>query len=520
MLLSFATELKAQTLEDAVNQAIASHPKILAAMNDHLAWNQRINQAYADFLPKVDVRMGTGREWTSSPSTRAQEGGYALDRGEFGLSVNQSLFDGFNSINRVKQAKAQAKSAEAGLREAIDKIMLDAVDVYLETLKQGERLRIDDEAVLVHEQIVEKMEALARIGVNTDIEANQSRSRLVLAKSDRTQTMKKLREAEARYAEVVGSTPVRLTVPRLSQGLLPKSLGEALHQALHRAPALQASEADFDAKEAEKKMALSSLMPKVNLELGLIDNANVSGTRSYTQGASAMVKLEYNLFRGGSDWARTRETSRRMYQSQEDVEQARRKIIKDITTAWHGVTGAAEQVQWMEHHLTVQDRVATAYQEEQVLGTRSHLDALNALSDVFTAKRNLVDEKFKQMLAICDLLAGVGTLPETLTQWGSPSFQSATGGQTKPDHSPAPATALENEVDLTTLVFPALMAATVTSDTHKATATEVPDPTIDKDGTTDKTWTHPAQESLLDYVGTLENAEENRGIPPLEHPGG
>ncbi|MBF0109099.1 MAG: TolC family outer membrane protein [Magnetococcales bacterium] len=483
------SELQAQTLEDAVGSAMAGNPRILAAVNDHLAWGQRIDQAFSGFLPRVDVNAGTGREWTSSPTTRAIEGGYALDRGELGVSVRQSLFEGFNTVHSLKQAKAKTRSAEAGLQETTLAVVLEAIEVYLETLKQGELLKVNEEAVATHEQIVAKMEELKDIGVGTDIETNQSRSRLVMARSEQEGTVRKLKEAEARFQEVIGRPPENLTLPMVGLSLLPKSLDEANRLALAHAPALQGSEANLDAAVAEKKMAVSNLLPRLNLEMDLGNNANVSGTRSYTKSASAMLQLQYNLFQGGNDWARHRETTRRVDQSQEELEQERRRIIKDVAASWHEVMNAVRQVPLMEKNLLVQERVALGYQEEEALGTRSHLDALNALNDVFIARRSLIEERYKQVLSACKLFSNMGLLTEVIHRFSQE----------------LPAVATSRSMNMATMV------AQVREKQGQPLPWTTPW-TSDEDSTI-PSWNGQAENALIDYVGQIEKNENPIVLP-------
>ncbi|MBF0132156.1 MAG: TolC family outer membrane protein [Magnetococcales bacterium] len=510
--LSPLTELKAQTLQEAVGIAMASNPKVLAAISDYHAWDQRINQAFAGFLPKIDLHMGTGREWTSSPTTRAIEGGYALDRGELGLSINQILFDGLNTFHRFKQAEAQARSSEAGLQDTINKVTQDTVEIYLETLKQMEILEVNDEAIRVLEQIVKKMEALAQIGMGTDIEANQSRSRLVLARSERTTTLRKLQDAEARFTEITGSAPVDLTFPDISTEMLPGSLEKALNLAWNKAPAIEVSQAELEAAEAEKKMSISSLLPKVNLEMNMSDNANISGTRSYTKSASAMFTLEYNLFKGGSDWAHNRETANRMYQSQEKLEQARRQLAKEVSSAWHTANSEEQQVQLMEQHLLVQEQVAAAYQQEYALGTRSHLDALNALNDVFSAKRNLVEERYKRLLSNLDLLSSMGVLAEVMAKADTVSSPIFSEKNRAPPED-VTATHRDREIPLSDLAFPSLLEETVAIAESKMIPLAFPmKGSVTSSSNPDfpfQEWDKPATDSLIDYVEILEGMDRD-----------
>lgn len=505
-VMSFALELRAQTLQEAVGEALVSNPKISASANERSAADQRVNQALGRFFPTVDVKMGTGREYTSSPTTRAARGSITLDRGELGLSVNQILFDGFNTYNRLKQAEAQARSTGAGLQETINKVTMDVVEVYLENLKQERLLAIADERIDVLGQIVGKMEKSAATGMGTDVDANQSRSRLALAESERKATLRKLREAEARFVEVIGTPPNHLSYLEIRQDVLPKSPEAALRVAMEHAPALQVSAADLDAADAEKKMSVSGLLPKINLDLELSDNANTYGTKSYTKSASAMVRLEYNLFRGGSDWSRLLETSKRVYKSQEELEQARRQITKEVSSAWHAVKSTSERLELIEKNLAAQERVVSAYRREEVLGTRSHLDALNVLNEVFTAKQSLAEEKIQWMLTTCKLLSAMGVLTETMLNPNHLSQEIIVKKQGKSTSENDRIDGRKEDADLMNLTFSELLGEERLSPSAKETVVKNSDPAspTPMENSPVADW---VDMPLLEYVDTLEKVD-------------
>ena len=68
----------AQTLTEAVGQAIASHPEVQTAKANWQAVAETVPQARALFLPSLDATLGHGRERTDSPVTRAPGAGALL----------------------------------------------------------------------------------------------------------------------------------------------------------------------------------------------------------------------------------------------------------------------------------------------------------------------------------------------------------------------------------------------------------------------------------------------------------
>lgn len=60
----------ALTMQEAINEAINSHPDILAVKNEQLAVNEEVSRARAGYLPTVNVSLGKGWEESNNTTTR------------------------------------------------------------------------------------------------------------------------------------------------------------------------------------------------------------------------------------------------------------------------------------------------------------------------------------------------------------------------------------------------------------------------------------------------------------------
>lgn len=73
-----------------------------------------------------------------------------------------------------------------------------------------------------------------------------------------------------------------------------------------RWPITRSSSAGADVKAAEyqREAAKFSYYPRFDLELGYGNNKNLDGVKGDNDEKYAMLRMRYNLFRGGSDMAR------------------------------------------------------------------------------------------------------------------------------------------------------------------------------------------------------------------------
>ena len=88
-----ASFVQAQSLPEAMQQALDVHPEIQAGVNSRLAADYQLKAAKGGYLPKVDLLGGYGREGTDSVTTRANGGGNGGDGSVFIHVTDQSDFD-------------------------------------------------------------------------------------------------------------------------------------------------------------------------------------------------------------------------------------------------------------------------------------------------------------------------------------------------------------------------------------------------------------------------------------------
>ncbi|MBF0341114.1 MAG: TolC family outer membrane protein [Magnetococcales bacterium] len=407
----------ALTLGDAVNEALRSNPKLLAAGQELEETRQKIRQAFAGYLPTIDFSMGTGREWTNSPTTRfVDRGGLTMNRGETGMNINQPIFDGFNTVHKVEQARAQVLGADYSYLDTAETVTLDVALAFAEVQKQRRLIELAKETMTIHTDVLIKTRQTIRLGITAEMDARQAESRLSLIASDLAATEGALRTAESRFSSLVGFPPGALTSPLIDKKMLPTSRGDAMETAMNRHPALLAAKADLDATRAESKANAAALWPKISLEMGVADSANAGGTKSYTQEASAMLRFKYNLFRGGADGARFKESSFKAARFLDKMTETRNQIEEKVNRSWNALLASRTRLHSLEKHVETTAAVNRDHQEQYRLGSQTMLDLLNAEHELQAARRLLVEEEFQFMMESFRLLAAMGLLKETLIQ--------------------------------------------------------------------------------------------------------
>ncbi|MDM8567495.1 TolC family outer membrane protein [Candidatus Halobeggiatoa sp. HSG11] len=413
LLVSF--NLQAETLNEVVQHTLATNPDVLVTIQNYRASKQTVKQIQGGYLPSLELYAGYGSENSDNSTTRTHFGGdTTLTRSEIGLTLSQILFDGFKTKYGVKQYKFLANSANHKVRNTSENIALLTSEVYLEMLRRHEILELTKNNVVIHQKILGQIKLLVEGGAGRKADVQQSSSRLFLAKSSLVNAKGRLRDAEINYRRVTGELPKKLEQPEAMDKNLPKNSDEALNLALNKHSSLQLAKANLAAAKASHNQSKSAFMPNVTFELGVSDKDNIDGIEGANDDMTAMLRMRYNLFRGGSDVAKVQETAELIGAAKENTISSQRIIEEDVLLSWNGLETIQARLKYLQEYVKSAEAVLNSYKEQFKLGQRSLLDVLDSENELFNARASLVSAKYTRVLSVVKLLESMGVLLDTL----------------------------------------------------------------------------------------------------------
>ncbi len=410
--------IQAETLTEVIKHTLQTNPDVLINLSSRRAVDEELNQTFAGYLPTIELTGSIGKEISENSTTRAKyaDGESDLTRRELGLSLSQMLFDGFNVAYGVEQQQFRVNSSAYRVRNTSENIALRTVEVYLEILRRKHLQELARNNVVIHQKILEQIRLVVDSGAGRKADVQQSQSRLSLAESVLVTSEGNVRDAESNYLRVTGKMPKDLQEPAADIVIesLPKSVEAAIDTALAQHAALKAVKAELSATEAQYKQTDSSFMPSLSLELGATDNNNIDGITGKNSDMTAMLKMRYNLYRGGADQARRRETAERVGAAKETIVKTQRMIEEEIRMAWNELATTRQRLKHLEQHTEFSNQVLDSYKEQFKLGQRSLLDVLDSENELFNARSASATAKYVELLAIFRVLASTSTLLTSL----------------------------------------------------------------------------------------------------------
>lgn len=405
----------ADTLADALARAVANLPEVRAARANQRAVEQNAAQARSAWYPTVDAAVGQGRETSNNVSTRVLGSDQALTRREAEVSLSQLLFDGGAASGQVRRFRARAEGAGDQVAHAAETAGVRVAQAYLDVIRLRELISLAADNEKRHQETLAQVSRLAEVGQGRRADAQQAEARFALAQASLTQLRGQLAQAEAAYLHLTGQPPGQLAGAGSFQAKLPATLAAALADALESHPAIRAAQKELLAAQADRESAHSrALAPRLALEVGTSSNHDLDGIRGTNADRFAMLRLRYNLFRGGADVSRAQEAAARVDEALANLGRARNDTERDLRQAWQGLAEDRVRLPQLERYAAASAQVVNSYRLQFSIGQRTLLDVLNAENELFSAKSSQYTGTHAVTIGELRVLAAMGRLLDAL----------------------------------------------------------------------------------------------------------
>lgn len=124
----------------------------------------------------------------------------------------------------------------------------------------------------------------------------------------------------------------------------------------------------------------------------------------------AMVRMNYNIYRGGADLARKRSTAHRITEAKNIRNRAEDQVVEEASLSWNDYLTAQTRLDLLRRHADAANATRTAYQKQFDIGQRTLLDLLDTENERFQAELNYIDGKYRLMFAYYRIAASKGQL--------------------------------------------------------------------------------------------------------------
>jgi outer membrane protein len=398
---------RAQSLNEALTSAFAGNPGLDAERARQRADIETIKQERAKGLPSLFLDAHRGKENTRinslSTTTKLDQDGYAL-------RLNQPLFQGFQTYNGTRRAKAEVSAGAAQLHEREQNILLDTVTAYMDVVQDRKiaRLRQDNVRFLGNELTATK--ARHRAGDLSKTDVAQARTRLFEGEADLAQARANEQASEANFEAIVGRYPGALNAPPVPAALLPPSLEDALGVAQSTNPNIVSALYSQEAARRAKNEAYGALLPTVSLELSHGIDHNTSILVDKEEESSLFVRMKMPLYQGGDTRSRIRQTRASETGAAYEVSDSRRRTRAGVIDAWKQLHAAKARIKAARQQVKAARQALKGVQIEVKVGERALFEVLDAQRELVNGEVALARAEHDHVVSSYALLAETGRL--------------------------------------------------------------------------------------------------------------
>ncbi|MGA8696863.1 MAG: TolC family outer membrane protein [Xanthobacteraceae bacterium] len=411
----------ADTLLGALSQAYQVNPQLNAQRAILRQADEAVPQALSGYRPSVKVNAGAGKQITSQDTIvgpgLVQKDRWPTTPSSVGITVQQTLFNGFRTANQTRAAESNVFAARETLRVIEQTVLLDAATVYMDVVRDAAILEVQRSNVRVLGEILQQTRARFKLHEVTRTDVAQAEAQLAAGQSQMLSADSNLTTSKAAYHRVIGSEPGRLEPGLPVDRLSPNTVAAATDAGMTANPSVIAASYGVDVAQLQVKIAESALYPTVTL-LGnaeYLHDVPFTGLIPEQSSATGLITVTVPLYQGGAEYSAIRQSKETLAQRRLDLATTRDTARANVVQVWGEIQAAKAQLQAAQEQVRAAEVALNGVRVEARLGLRTTLDVLIDQQASVNAQVSLVTAQHDRVVGSYKLLSAVGRLsPHTL----------------------------------------------------------------------------------------------------------
>ncbi len=416
-LLLGAASVNAEDLLDVYRMAQQSDPTLRAAEAGNQAAQQGRAQSRAALLPQVNLTANLNENTAGliTSNTGSPTGEETYSSNDYTLTLRQSLYH-HDYYKQLKVADAGIAQANAQYEAARQGLILRVAEAYFNLLAAKDSLATAEASKRAISQQLRQTQQRFEVGLIAITDVHEAQAGFDAAVAAEIAARNGLDIAREALREITGQEPL---APAALQDVMPL---------LNPDPAdikawvekAQSQNLSLIAAEAAARAAAEELRRR---EAGHYPTLDLVGSHRYSDSTDASfgsertdtsigIQLSVPIFSGGLTTAQSREARALLSQAQESLEAQRRATVREVRSAYLGVTAGISQVKARKQALSSAQTALKATQAGFEVGTRTAVDVLNAQQVRYGAQSEFSRSRYDYLLATLRLKQAAGSLSE------------------------------------------------------------------------------------------------------------
>ena len=418
--MTFCASANAQSVQDAVQAAILHHPQIEQAKARLGGAQQEISSVRSNYFPSLSVGLTAGRMYAENATSRGlvtTRGAAYSGLGEGTASLQQPIFDGFETLNRMQSSKAAMQSANLQLQDVREQIAYQTVQAYLNVLQARSIItRLQNQEAKVNDYFG-RIKTNVEDGGADEAQLQQARDVQVLLDGFVADYTGQLRAAESQFIALTGVAPfVDMNVPSVDLGSIPATMQDAVTSAAVDHPAIRAALQEAQAAGYDIKAEKALLYPDLIGELSYLKGDRKEEIGGETEDRRAVLRLNWDFETGGGQYARIQKRKYEHAEMRARVEEIQNEIERDIRIAYADRDVAKKRLANQKERVDLNNKLFETYEAQFEGGRVDLLQLMQADNQLFNTEIENVVYQYRLLAAHYGVVASMGQLQHTIFQ--------------------------------------------------------------------------------------------------------
>lgn len=396
------------SLDDCMKYAVEHATEVKREVVNARQRKQDYQHAVAGFLPTVTGGVQGQYAWGRNidPETNTYNNVTTFNN-YYQLYAELNVFDGFATINALKQAKLSRDYSATAMQKIQDDRAIDVMQKYVDAAYAEASIRIASEKLNESKRMLAKMKRLYELGekgrpdvVQMESQVAEDEYNLTHQENVAKQSLLALKSAMNFPVDEELKLAALAKTQKKSQESLPVNY-ETVYQGFQNiSPDLKSAEYEVERARYDYKIAKGRLLPSLSLGGGISTNyyKNLSQKGQYdgfasqfhnNQGEYLALTLSIPIY-NSDRWHSVKKARNDWQLAQVNLEETRRKLHDQIAQAVMDAEGYAKELHQM------QKKVASdllAYH----MSSRKFEEGMLSTFDLHTAAQTLLESRIKEL---------------------------------------------------------------------------------------------------------------------------
>ncbi|MDN3408807.1 MAG: outer membrane protein [Pseudoalteromonas tetraodonis] len=419
-----STVANAEDLLQVFEIATANDPTVLKAKAQADAQSYQSDRAMSALLPQIGLSMS----YEKSDSTSFQSIGdlsnqvkveSETDQFRRGISLSQTLFD-LGAWNSLGIADKQALQASGQYDFAKQDLIVRVAEGYFNVLSAIDNLEFVQAEKRAIERQLEQTKQRYAVGLTAITDVHEAQAQFDNSVAQEIIANNAVETAREQLREITGKYHAKLDMLNTETFSTVKPSTPAtdlVKIAKDKNLNLQVSKITVDIAKEQIELAKAGHYPKLTLNASYGDSLTDSELNGVSfddqpRSDSSSIGLNFSvpLYSGGATVAATDQARAFYVAASQDFETDYRAVTRSVITSYNQVVSDIATFKALEQAVISAESALKATEAGFEVGTRTIVDVLISTQNLYNAKRNLADVRYRYVVSTLRLKQATGTL--------------------------------------------------------------------------------------------------------------